>query len=311
MTQVYRFIEYRRALWFPGDGILEDRVRDALTSSPASTDRIVVRADGSSIMGNIMTDLPGEGIAFQCGRYVEGQPTGVLPMVGDTSVNVQERSPGNAENYVDTSYFGLVRGNHLLSISAGQNAAAVRVFLDGWLKNAGSLADGEAFDFGRVAQVAAVHKINSSGGVARVQMDLTMERASALYVESLHSGHGPGGLLGAAYNAACAIVGSNEQTEDLYNSNKGKLRLSVNVPSTDNLSAKESLTQVAMVLLEEDDVDTYVLELRNGDTIKPSEMSVRKKVRLSRFANGLDAHEAFTELRLYMNELAETGQLEA
>ena len=64
VSKVYRFMEYRRAIWFSADRNLETCLREALVTAPNSTERIVTKADNSSIMANEVFDAAANGIFF-------------------------------------------------------------------------------------------------------------------------------------------------------------------------------------------------------------------------------------------------------
>ena len=65
MSKVYRFMEYRMAIWFSADRNLETCLREALVTAPNSTARIVTKADNSSIMANEVFDAAANGIFLQ------------------------------------------------------------------------------------------------------------------------------------------------------------------------------------------------------------------------------------------------------
>jgi hypothetical protein len=295
-------------MWFPQDDIVETRLRQALDTFPDANQRIVERPDGTSLMGNYI-QIYDDGVAIQCLKYADGEPAGVLSMEGGAQVFVGEKRPGNGENFVDNAFFGFVSGNDVVSIGAGQNAAGLRYFLNRFFERAGVVADRNQFGLSRVANVNAVHKIHTSGGVAKLQMDLSLEEATNAYVEELAAAPRAGmiGKLGSVFGS---LLDGGGASEELRRSRKGKMRVSVNVPNTDLLPAKNALNDAASTFLEDEEFDDYVLELRNGDTIKPGEMSVKKRVNFERYAQSVPHDAAFSEMRSFMQQLREDGQLD-
>lgn len=105
------------------------------------------------------------------------------------------------------------------------------------------------------------------------------------------------------------LVNTYEPAEGLAHSQAGRVRLQISVPNGDVITAKNGLTGVSQVLVDDEDADAYLLKLRNGDTIKPSEMSLKKRVRLERFANSVSAEQAEDEIVIYLQELGTAGYL--
>ena len=111
MDKVYRFIEYRRALWFADGGTVEENLRTALQARVTTDQRIVYRSDGSSVMANQSFDFEAGGIGLQCARYVDGQPVSIVPMTGEETAALGEQPPGNSENYLNDAFFALISGD--------------------------------------------------------------------------------------------------------------------------------------------------------------------------------------------------------
>lgn len=311
MSRVYRFIEYRRAIWFTTTGNLETYLREALVKAPNSTDRIVTKADDTSIMANEVFDTTSDGIFLQMSKYIDGQPVGVLPMTGTASASLAERSPGNAENYLDDSFFALVWGNHIVTLNAGKSAASFRNYITGLFQNLRLSDEYSKFDIVRIASADKLRKINSSGGVDKFHLDLAINAASASYLDQeARTGFNVKTLKSGIANIGKSIFGSDHPSSQLANSNKGGMRLTINVPSTDNLTAKEGLNAIGAVLADDEDADDYLITLRNGDTIKPSEISAKKRIRVTRFGNTFDLNEVKAEMGGYLNALKTEGQTE-
>ncbi|MGE4325572.1 MAG: hypothetical protein AB7E21_05605, partial [Pseudodonghicola sp.] len=312
MSKVHRFIEYRRAEWFADGGVLEQAVRDAHAELPQSRDRVVERFDGSSDMGALFLPYVGEGVALHCTRYVDGQPAGVVSMVPDQRVSVSERAPGNQENFLHLDFVAFIQGNHVLTMNAAQGGAALRNYLQGLFRLAGLPESRTKFGLMRCPAVDQLARIEAAGGVEQILLDMTIEEATALALEDQNRpapAWGAERMLRPLTRLMNDLIMSDTRASDVGRSQKGRLRLSIGVPKGDIVAAKEGLNGVGEILIEDEDADNYVIKLRNGDQIKPDEMAVKKKIRVDRFANTVDTSQVITEMREFMAELRDSGQL--
>ncbi len=107
------------------------------------------------------------------------------------------------------------------------------------------------------------------------------------------------------------MTARDETFEELRSAEKGSVKVSINVPKSDLEVAKSALNELAEEVLEDEESDGFVIHLRDGATIKPSEVSVRKQVRLESVANSVSVYQAWDAMETYMAELQENGQLEA
>ncbi|SEQ26184.1 hypothetical protein SAMN04488043_104174 [Thalassovita gelatinovora] len=230
-------------------------------------------------------------------------------MTGNSAASLAEKQPGNSENYLETAIFALISDNNIASVNAGRGGATLREFLRGYFQNMGLEEDAAKFDLTRIAAVDKIQKIQNSGGVEKVQLDLALKEATMMHIEETIDGKlRADGLRSQLAAVAQKIFASQGHPAKLANSNNGKMRLTISVPSRDPQPAKEGLDAVAGVLTEDEFSDDYVLMLRNGDTITPSEISAKCRIRVSRYANTLDLNEVMTALRGYMAELYLNGQ---
>jgi hypothetical protein len=98
----------------------------------------------------------------------------------------------------------------------------------------------------------------------------------------------------------------NDRGRDVYT-----MRLSIKVPNGDFAAAKDGLTSIAEDVVADEHADDYVILLRNGETIKPGEIAVKKLVSLRRSANSFRSDDVLREMTAYLGELQRSGQTEA
>lgn len=108
-----------------------------------------------------------------------------------------------------------------------------------------------------------------------------------------------------------AVTARDESVEQLRSAERGTVTVSIKVPKGDLEAAKNGLNEFAEEVVEDEEADSFVIHLRDGATIKPHEVSVRKQVRIEAAANTVSVFQAWDEMETYMGELLENGQLEA
>lgn len=311
---VYRFLEYRTALWVGGPRSLEAELRSASARLGNNTQRIVERADGASVMGLRIEDTRTLGMLVHCARYVNDQPTSVVSMVEQPTAMLGQRRPGNAENFVQSDFMAAIQGNHVVSLNAGQKAASLRDYLRGLFRLASLPEETGMFDLVRMANIDVAQKIRASGGVASLEVDLALQEAAYAWLQDRRQRRSRqrskmdtmrDGMMDLLHD----IFSNDRPGQGIAASRKGTVRMVVSVPSGDLRPAKESLDQTTLELLGDDEETGYVVRLRNGDTIRPEEASLRKRIRLEREGNSVNALAARDEILRYMSELADDGYM--
>jgi hypothetical protein len=311
MPKVGRTFEYRRVKWLAPGHSLEQFLRQAWGHFPTQHDRTVVKSDGSSVCGLRSRNYDADGFAIQCARYTANQSIGILSMVPLPDAEVGERHPEAEENFLNADFMALVRGNHVVAMSAGRNAAALANYLRGLLAAAGLPAHATQFELARVGDLNALAMIENIGVKA---IDLRVDIAEATAVE-LVDGAGPDTIWNRTKRAAAstlgALIAQDDQLAQIREAEAGTVTVSIAIKKGDLLAAKSGLDHLGHEIAEDEDADDFVIKLRDGQSISPDEVSVRKRVSIEAVANSVSADEAWTKMRLYMQELAANGQLEA
>ncbi len=312
MARISKYIEYRRALWMVPGQNLEHLVRKACKKLNSTHHRIVKKADKSSTMGISAPDYKENGFGLHCVNYVDKQGVGIIPMGDKENAQLAEKKPENDENFLNSNFWLLVSGDHVLSVNAGMNCASARQYLYGLFDLAGLNENATKFDIVRVSKFEAIRKIEAAGGVASIQMDLSIQEASAKFIEDEdeHLG-GWKSLVKPLSTFVQDLVTQEKKASTINRSQKGMMRLSVRVPEGDLAPAKEGLNGLAEIILDDQKASDYSILLRNGEKILPHELAVKKQVRLEREANSVRSDDVFQEMVTFFEELRKSGQLEA
>ena len=272
-----------------------------------------MRADQQSIMGAKRIDYQAQGFAIHCTRYTEQQGVGTVSMAEPLEVTVGNQNPGNNQNFLSADFFALVRGNHVLSMSAGKNAGSLRTYLHALFRNANFADELTMFDIVRVPAANQLARIVQAGGVEAVQLDLTIEEATLGVVNGVPQAHDTmwKKLVDPLRSAVAAIVAADEKASAIADSRKGKMRLTVNVPGGDLAAAKNGIDGIAEGIVADEEASDFVIRLRNGESINPSEIAVKRRVTVDRMANTVVTDQVFSEMVTYMADLEAIGQLDA
>lgn len=309
MKPTKRYLEYRRVLRLePCNKTLEMSIRRAWERLPTQNERIVPRADGSSIMGFSMTDHGPEGVLVHCVRYIDQQGIGVIPMVEQSAKTIGEKKPLTDENFLDRDFFMLVSGEHIVSLNASTGAGMARTFLQGLIKKASLPSVQEKFDIVQVANIKDMRRISAAGGVKSIQLDWSLNELAADYAltkkgkETLFRK-----IEGRAKDLINNVIRS-DGAGGFAKSEKGSVRLQINVPDGDVQPAKTAASFLGEAIAGDDSAEDFVLVLHNGDQIRRESVSVKKLVSLRRNANSFVASDVETEMLQFMKTLKDNGQ---
>jgi len=311
LARLNKTLEYRRARFLDDGQNLEQLVRQAWDQFSTQAERTITFSDDRSTCGLRSRDCNGNGIAVHCARYTDGQGVGTIPTVPAAEVEVGERPPEPGENFLNSDLMALIRGNHVVCMNCGRNAGSLRIYFQQLFRKANFEDATRQFELVRIGSPDKLAIIESVGVKS---IDLEVDIAEATAVE-LIDGEGGGGMWTAIKNnfggAFTAITGRDESVEQLRQAERGTMKVSINVPKGDLEAAKHGLDEFAEEVVEDEEADAFVIHLRDGATIKPNEVSVRKQVKLEAMANSVSVFQAWDAMETYMGELEESGQLEA
>lgn len=310
MPRLNKTLEYRRARFLDDGHDLEELARQAWGTFPTQAQRVVTFSDGRATCGLRSRDAIGGGLLVHCARFTDGQGVGTIPTAPAPEVGVGERPPAPGENFLNSDLMALMRGNHVISMNSGRNAGSLRIYFQQLFRMAGFADATRQFEIVRVGSPNALAIIDSVGVKS---VDLDVEIAEATSVDLLDDE--TGGLwrdikrnIGGAFSA---ITARDETVEQLRTAERGAVKVSINVPKNDLEVAKNGLDSLAEEIVEDEEADAFVIHLRNGATIKPQEVAVRKQVKLDSAANSVSVFQAWEAMELYLGELEESGQLES
>lgn len=311
LARTKKILEYRRARFLDAGQNLEQLVRQAWGQFGTQAERTITFSDNRSRCGLRSRECNGNGFAVHCGTYTDGQGVGTIPITPAPEVVVGERAPEPGENFLNSDLMALIRGNHVISMNCGRNAGSLRVYFQQLFRKAGFPDAARQFELVRIGspdKLAIIHAI----GVTSIDLQVDISEATANELIDDAEGNGMWRTITRSFGGAIAtFTARDESVEQLRSAERGTVTVSINVPKGDLESAKKGLNELAEEVVEDEEADSFVIRLRDGATIKPHEVSVRKQVRIDTAANTVSVFQAWDEMETYMGELLENGQLEA
>lgn len=310
MPRTVKTLEYRRARWLDAGQNLEELARAAWGNFGTQLERTIIRSGNRSISGLRAHDFGQRGFAIHCARYTNGQSVGTVPMAPAANAEVGERQPNAGENFMSSDFMALLKDNHLVVMNCGRNAGALRDFLTALFAKA-DFAD--ATRQVELVRIGDLNKLAMIEAVGVKTVDLKVDIAEATAVDMAQDG--AAGFWTNAKNeiagAFRAITAQDENISQLRLAEQGTVTVSINVKKGDLEVAKSGLDQLAEAVADDDEAESFVIHLRNSQTIKADEVTVKKQVRLDEVANSVSVQQAWDEMATYYDELMETGQIEA
>jgi hypothetical protein len=304
-------LEYRRARFIDDGQNLEQLVRQAWGQFGTQAERTITVGGDRATTGLRSLDLNAVGFAVHCGRYIDGQSVGTIQTAPAPEVDIGDQPPAPGENFLNSDLMALIKNNHVICMSCGRNAGSLRIYFEQLFRKAGFDDASHQFELVRIANPDKVAIIEAVG-VKRVDLEVDIAEATAA---ALIDGAKSGGIwrlfTGIVGNALQAITGQDETLEQIRRAEKGTMQVSINVPKGDLNAAKAGLAQLSEKVVEDEESESYIIHLGNGDTIKPNEVSVRKQVKLEAAANSVSVFQAWDAMQQYISELMENGQVDA
>jgi hypothetical protein len=242
---------------------------------------------------------------------MEGQGVGTIPSIPAAEVDVAERAPAPGENFLNSDLMAFIDRNDVICLNCGRNAGSLRIYLQQLFRKAQFEDGSRQFELGRVGLPDTLALI-AAKRVKSIDLGIDIaEATSAELLEGARSDSTWDGIKSGVATVFHAITARDETVERLRTATKGKVRVSVSVPNGDIDTAKSGIDSLAEDIIDDDEASSYVINLRDGNTINANEVSVKKGVYLDPAANSVSVSQAWDAMELFVDELRDSGQLEA
>ncbi|MCW7542859.1 hypothetical protein N7I30_03485 [Aurantimonas litoralis] len=311
MPRVSKIVEYRRARWLQAGMNLEQLAREAWGQFATHRERTISQPQRRAISGLRSHDFEGMGFAVHCGRYVDGQAVGTIPMTPAPDADLGEQPPGVDQNFLNSDFMAIIKDNHVIALNCGRNGAALRLYFALLFEQAGFDEATRQFELIRIAspnRIAMIERV----GVKKVDLNIGIAEATAVALLD-DDGDGVWNTFKRGVSGVIsAMTAHDADLTQLRTAQQGTVSVSIDVGKGDLLAAREGLNHLAEDIAEDEEADSFVIYLRDGKTtIRPDEVAVRKAIRLNEVANSVSVSEAWDKMVEYLGELFENGQVEA
>lgn len=310
MPRLSKTLEYRRAKFLNDKQNLEQLIRQAWSQSKNRSERTITLTTNESISGLSARNSHTNGFAVHCARYIDGQSVGTIKRTPAPEVEVGEKNPEPDENFLNSDFMALIKGNHVISMNCGRNAASLRIYLYDFFRKAKLPDSSRQFDLIRIGRPDKIAIINAVGvGKVDLKIGISETTASELITRSDDSVWQKS--KSAIAEALQAITAKDENLEKIRNAEQGTVTVSINIPKRDLSVAKKGLNSFAEEVVEDEESGNFTIYLRDGSTIRSDEISVKKRITLEAIANSVNVRQTWDEMEKYMSDLEEKGQVKA
>ncbi|MDQ0503691.1 hypothetical protein [Xanthobacter agilis] len=232
-------------------------------------------------------------------------------MVPANEIDLGERQPEADENFLNSSFLALIRKNHVVCLDCGRNGGALRNYLSNLFLKAEMPEHARKFELARIGNPNRISLIERIG-VKSIDLKIDIASATAESISDDCDGHGIWSSFRRYMGSTItALTARDADLAQLRKSEKGTVKLTINVKGGDLSAVCHSLDLLAGKVSEDEEADDFTIHLRDNETrITPSEMSIRKTVRIEAQANYIDVSQAWDSMIQYIRELEESGVLE-
>ena len=311
MERVNKVIEYRRADWLdPSETTLEDYVREAWNALADPAGRTVTRRDGSEMRGIRSCDFDDGGFAIHAVKYFDGQSVGVVPMAAKADTPLEELEPEENQNFLNSDLFAFFFGNNVITMNANRNAGTLLAYLFGIFERARLPDESRQLLLSRVSDLNKVARIEEIG-VKSIDLHTTISAASAIGIRDLRANASWWERTKwSMFQPVRAVFASDNSVSAIRRAEKGKMKLEITMPNGELEAVKEGMDDFAKSVVEDEESE-FLIKLRNGEDLRPEEISIRETITIKRQANSVDPVEVWDEMQRYMLELNKNRRTEA
>lgn len=207
---------------------------------------------------------------------------------------------------MDGDAFLYVVGNHVCFCATAVHIGAVRFFLQKLFEKAKLNKYCYKFIFFNALDTNKLALIQEKG-IIEIQLKASLYKASIDYIRRKAQ---VAGIIGGIGESIKAILGHDGPAEDEALRVGLTLRVDGRSKSGIHLGQK-TLTELAKNIIEsQEEDDDYVIFLKSGEKIKPSEIILRQSVDLESEGKTVKRDAAFAALLAYYKNLAGAGRLE-
>lgn len=232
----------------------------------------------------------------------DSQATGIInPNSSTEIISIDEFSPPNDGEWLESEIILYVRGNNVLACNLGNRDSSVCDLIYDVARRNEFIRKDARFFLSDVPNKTTAEEINRVG-VKHIDLNITSYLGSMAYLEAP-------GALGEFFKSIFAPTKSTDDIAKSANST-GRVILKRGKLDKEAFDVDQWLTNAGLQLYsDKDEFSDYKIILENGKEIGPTELRVGKKVKINRRSNFYDRAHAEILLLDYFKELDGSSDL--
>lgn len=308
-TEKKKTLSYRKAEFFvPVAKNLEQYLAEAHTKLPHVAQRRVVMPGHPVLECRRHQTQDSLGVLLHIAAYTPGEHVSIVPTARGTEVSdiATTPPPDNCE-FMDGDIMALVSGNHVLLCSSNLHEKKAERYMVEIIDSAKIEANASKFGLCKKADVDKVRLIQSQG-VRSINLNATLFDATLDQIERTTVRKKIGGKLMDEIKALVFEDQGAEQLEQAENLS-AQVILKYDSRKKGSTLGRQSIEALASQMIEDGD-EGFTIETLGGETIKGSDITLRKTVSLAKHGKSVFCSDAWRALEQYYHELRDGGLLE-
>jgi len=240
--------------------------------------------------------------------YTPGEQASVVSKLqGVKGGDVETTPPPSDCEFMDGDIMALVSGNHVILCSSNLHERSAETYMTTIIERANINENAAKFSLSKVAKTDKVELIKRQG-VKSISLDANLYNATLEYSERKTLSKKISGNLGGVLSS---IFGKDTEGIDLEFAQNLSVRviLSLDQKKRGPVITGQKLNSVASEMLDDND-EGFSITTKGGETIRPNDVVLRKKIKLPRHGKTVYCSSAWDAMETYLSELQAGGLLE-
>ncbi|MDO3378113.1 hypothetical protein [Geoalkalibacter halelectricus] len=302
-------LSYRKAEYFvPVSNTLEHYLAEAHTKLPEIAQRRVVLPGHPVLECRRHQIQDALGVLLHIAAYTPGEHASVVPVASGTDpAEITTIPPPDQCEFMDGDIMALVSGNHVLLCSSNLHEKKAERYMNDIIDSAKIDTNASKFSLCKRADIDKVRLIQSQG-VRSINLNATLFDATLDHIERTTVRKRIGGKL---MDEIKALVFEDQDVEQLEQAENLSAQIILKYDSRRKgcVLGRQSIESLANQMLEDGD-EGFTIETLGGETIKGSDITLRKTVSLAKHGKSVFCSDAWRALEQYYYELKDAGLLE-
>jgi len=297
-------LSYRRAQFLSPEAerALEDYLSEAKSKTPDLAK--FIHENGFVLEERHHLFDPKVGHFLHIVAFTPGEKASIVPHLPGALATT---SPPKQSDFLDGDIMVLIAGNHAIICSNGLHEKKVEQFLDKYFEAAGLDRVARCFNLTKVANINKVKMIEAQGvkeiTLSSSLFDVSMQHNERTTVSKR--------LSGAFWDEVKALVLKDDGTSEIEESENltAHLVLSYDGRKKEISVGRKRLEDISKKVVEEDEEGFSIVTV-SGETLRGSDIALRKFTKIQKHGKSVLHSHAWTELEAYYRELYYNGLLD-